>query len=265
MSQPNEQVTAAPLRIDGVSDLDPEGHIPLEQLTNGTTIRIPRWPRFPGPPDPGEAPHFSILYIYWNQNSVETLLYERTYTYVDDRPEFTFPLTAQQMSAEGTALIYYVLEGYDGNYDRSDRRQLTIRHARLNPPEFPSATLNGYLNCDTLPPIWEKILIGILPETVFRERDELILEWQGFATLNGEPPELTPKYEIPKTLSVNDASKGFIMEIPFVPYVKPMVDEDSAVAQYRLVRNGIVVARSEKGYVKIDRKLSGSPPCGGWP
>ena len=105
MPQPNQQITAAPLRVDGVSDLDPDGRIPLQQLINGTTGRIQRWANFPAPPAPGQPADYTILYVYWRQNNVETEIFKETYTHVDDKPEFTFPLTPQQMITDGTAFF----------------------------------------------------------------------------------------------------------------------------------------------------------------
>lgn len=266
MSQPNEQITAAPVRIDGVSDHDLEGRIPLEQLINGTTGRIPRWPNFPGPPAPGEPADYTILYVYWMQNNVVTEIFKQTYTYVDDRPEFTFPLTPQQMSVDGPAVLHYLLEGRNGNPDRSPDRKLTIDHtlpSTLREPEFPDVNPNGYLNCDSSPPIWEKVRIEILPESIFRHLDECVLQWQGFSTLNGAPPALTPVYEFRKTISGSEVTDGFIMEIPFDPYVRPMVENDSGIAQYIICRNSVPVGKSHKGLVKIDRTIPGKPPCGG--
>lgn len=75
MPQPNQQITATPLKVDGVSDLDPEGRIPLQQLINGTTGRIQRWANFPALPG-----DYSVLYVYWRQNNAETEIFKETYT-----------------------------------------------------------------------------------------------------------------------------------------------------------------------------------------
>jgi hypothetical protein len=268
MSQRNQQITAAPLTIDGVSELDPEGRIPLEQLTNGTTIRISRWPRFPVPPEPGKPTPFSILRVFWIQDGSKTTIFEKTYTYVDDQPEFPVPLSPQQMSVDGVAFIYYELEGYDGNLDPSPQRKLTINHTvlpTLREPEFPDVNFDGYLNCSSDTPIWEKVRVRVLPEVIFQAFDKCVLEWQGFGSLNGSPPELTPLYKFEKTLNESDAVGGFVMEIPFEPYVRPMVNDDSGLAKYTVFRNGIPLAKSHTGVVKIDRTLPGKPPCGGAP
>lgn len=266
MSQPNEQITAAPLKVDGVSDLDPDGRIPQEQLIKGTTGRIPRWPNFPAPPAPGQTADYTILYVYWRQSGDTTKIFEQTYTHVDDRPEFTFPITPQQMSVEGTAFLYYLLEGSNGNPDPSPERKLTIDHTllpTLGEPKFPDVNFEGYLNCTSSPPISEKVRIEIFSE-LFEALDECVLEWQGFATLNGAPPELTPVYKFSKVIDQSDADNGFIMEIPFDPYVRPMVDKDSGVAQYTIYRNSIPVALSHEGLVKIDRiRVGEDEPCGG--
>ncbi|MBC8997536.1 hypothetical protein IAI51_13455 [Pseudomonas sp. N40(2020)] len=268
MPGPNEHVTAAGLKIDGVSESDSEGRVPLEQLINGTIIRIPKWDRFPNGPD-----RFSILHIFWLQNNVEKEIYTEIYTEVDDQPEFTFPLTPQQMREDGVAFIYYILEGYDGNDDPSPIKKLTIDHAlplTLKAPGFPDANKSGYIGCTPYnpdsPPIWVCIRLKISAELVFREFDEFVLEWQGFPNLNIAPPPLTELFRLTKTLSLTDTRDGFFFEIPFEPYVRPMFDEHSGTAQYTIVRNGVPFARSIKSYVKIDRVIDGEPiPCGGFP
>jgi len=268
MGPSNEHITAANLKIDGVSDLDPDGRIPLEQLINGTTIRIPRWPRFPEAPQPGQPVRSSTLYIYWEQNGTETEMYKETYTYVDDKPEFTFALTPERMSVDGVAFIHYLLEGYDGNPDPSSPKKLTIDHVltpTLKAPGFPDVNFFGYLNCVTKTPVYEKINVAIAPELTFRVKDEFVLEWQGFDSLNGSGPPLTPVYHLLKELNATDVEKGFIFEIAFV-YVRPMYDSDSGVASYTIKRNGVPIAKSSKGHVKIDRIQPGeSDPCGGPP
>ncbi|WP_431481199.1 hypothetical protein [Pseudomonas thivervalensis] len=262
MSQPNEQITAQPLRIDGVSDQDPEGRIPLEQLTNGTTGRIARWADFPD--QPGE---YTDLFVFWAQPN-EREIYQNRYTPADDRPEFTFPITPQDMSVDGVAYIRYLLIKHDGNEDRSPVRKLTIDHTpapSLAEPTFPDSNLWGYLNCTSPVPIWEKVRVAIAPQSIFSGQDECVLEWQGFGSLNGSPPALTSVYEFRKTLSDSEALNGFVMEIPFVPYVKPMVNNDSGVAQYTIYRNGVPKGKSKKGLVKIDRMIPGEAmPCGGF-
>ncbi|QXH97767.1 hypothetical protein HV782_014320 [Pseudomonas monsensis] len=268
----NGQVTAAGLRIDGVSESDPTGRIPLEQLINGTTVRIPRWDRFPVAPVPGEPITFSILRLYWTQKGNKDLIFEKTYTYLDDQPEFTIPLTPEQMSIDGTASIHYVLEGYDGNYDDSPIKNLTIDHTispSLEAPFFPDADFWGYISCIPFypdsPPIWEEIRLIIYAESIFEENDKLVLQWQGFSTLNGKPPELTPLHEFSKTLTKVEAENGFIFDLPFDPYVKPMFNNHSGIARYTIFRNNVPIARSYNGLVKIDRTVSGEEePCGGW-
>lgn len=263
MSKPNEQITAVILRIDGVSDQDQEGRIPLEQLTNGTTGRIPRWVNFPV--QPGE---YTDLFVFWRQPN-DLTIFDRRYFPADDRPEFTFSITPQVMSTDGVAYIHYLLVKHDGNLDPSPLRKLTIDHTpapTLAEPTFPDANLWGYLNCTSPVPIWQKVRVEIKPESIFSGQDECVLEWQGFSTLNGSPPALTPVYEFRKIISDSEAINGFVMEIPFVPYVKPMVDSDSGVARYAMYRNGALRGRSKAGVVKIDRVIPGEEePCGGFP
>lgn len=269
MAQPKSQVRAVALRIDGVSDLDPEGRIPLEQLTNGTTGRITRWADFPAQPG-----IYSELTVYWKQPinpPTETVIFNNRYYQVDDQPEFTFSITPLMMSVDGTAEIRYLLvHSANSNFDPSPIRKLTIDHTpvlvpTLAEPTFPDSNLWGYLNCASPVPIWEKVRVLIAPESIFSRQDECVLEWQGFSSLNGSPPALTPIYEFRKTISDSEAINGFVMEIPFVPYVKPMVNNNSGIAQYTVYRNGVPKGKSKMGLVRIDRIIPGEPiPCGGF-
>ncbi|MDU9023265.1 hypothetical protein LOY64_18655 [Pseudomonas corrugata] len=259
MPQFNEQTKAAPLLIDGIANTEP-ARVPRDVLFNGTTGRVPRPLGFPT--QPGED---IKLTVYWEQPN-KTEIFQRTYTSADSQPEFPFPITPQQMSVDGQAIIYY--EWLADNPDNSPRRTLIIDHTlvpTLEEPDFPDRNLYGYLNCSSSPPIWEKIRVQIGPESVFEELDECVLEWQGFGTLNGAPPALTPLYEFRKILTRDEALNGFIMEIPFDPYVKPMMNNDSGRAQYTIIRNNVPIAKSKAEVVKIDRIIPGQDePCGGF-
>ncbi|MFW9266624.1 hypothetical protein ACLK1G_05425 [Pseudomonas sp. NR3] len=267
MAQPNGQITAVALRIDGVSELDPEGHIPLEQLTNGTTGRITRWADFPGQPG-----IYTELTVYWRQpinSPTETNIFINRYYQVDDRREFTFPITPQMMNVDGTAEIRYLLEhSANGNFDPSPIRKLTIDHApapTMAEPKFPDATLWGYLNCTTPVPVWQKVRVQVLADPIFQDRDECVLEWQGFGSLNGSGPALTPVHQFRKVMTLVEAANGFVIDVPFDPYVRPMVNNHSAIAQYVIYRGGAPIGKSKKGLVKIDRIIPGeTEPCGGF-
>lgn len=268
MSKPDQQITAAPLKIDGVSDIDP-AKIPFEVLISGTVGRLPAWPNFPVQPAPGQPADYYILHVYWFQNGNETEIFTETYTYLDYKPEFTFSITPEHMSVDGSALLYYILEGRNGNEDPSPKRSLIIDHTlvpSLHGPEFPDANIHGELNCYSLTPVSQKIRVKILPESVFTDQDEFELDWQGFASITGVPPALTPIHKFKKTITGSDPANGFIVDIAFDPYVKPMVSGHSGAAQYAICRNGVPVYRSRRSVVKIERMIAGEPiPCGGFP
>ncbi|WP_434589034.1 hypothetical protein J3Q09_14790 [Pseudomonas sp. R4-83] len=263
--------TALPFTLDGVDASDPDGIVPQEILENGTIGRVPRWANFPQPPAPGDPADYTILYVFWEQNSEIIEIFKETYTYIDDKPEFVFSLTAEHMEKNGIASIYYCLEGRNGNPDPSPPRKLTIVHPpkpTLREPAFPDANINGYINCSTMPRVWEKIRVEIVPETagIFEELDECVLVWQGFDCLGAGGAPLTPRYTFDKTIIGDESVKGFIIDIPFDPYIRPMVDNDSATASYTIFRRGVPVHVSHRGLVKIDRVRVGEPePCGGYP
>ncbi|WP_262137090.1 hypothetical protein [Pseudomonas sp. Marseille-Q5117] len=270
MEQSN-QLTAEPFTLDGISSSDPDGHVPPDILINGTKGRIPRWANFPQKPLPGEDEDYTELYVCWEQSSKTTEIFNDRYTYINDKPEFEFDLTAEHMIEDGVAEIYYVLVGRNGNPDESPTRKLTIVHAltpTLRPPAFPNADLYGYINCDTDPWVGEKIRVQIVPEAanIFQYEDVCVLIWQGFATLNGSLPVLTPQHTFREIIDGDKPVKGFVIDIPFDPFIRPMFDKHSAIARYTILRRGVPIYASHPGLVKIDRIEPGCPvPCGGGP
>lgn len=249
---------AASLSVEGVDDSDVNGHVPFDLLQKGTRIIIPLWPDF-GVKDE--------LWVMWRQDGVETRIFFEIYDPPASTPFIYFPLTPQQMSASGEALIYYrIWKRGGGNPDDSPERKLTIDHTPLlvlDEPRFPHATLWGYLNNKTIPPLVQGVTV-IVPPTINKAlpNDRAEVQWQGYYSLNGSgPPVAGTLGSWNKTLSQTDISNGYTVIIPFDPHVRLLVDNDSALVVYRLFRGGRLIGESKKGLVKIDRVTPGES----WP
>jgi hypothetical protein len=256
----NAGVLAKPLSVEGVDDNDPAGHIPRELLINGTRIVIPYWID----PVPNDE-----LWVVLRQNGVERRLYTEFYPTPLTVPFLYFDLTAQDLATDGIAFLYYkIWKGSGGTDDPSPERQLTIDHTpllTLAEPSFPDATLWGYLNNDTNPPLTSGAKVAI-PDfiNIAVPGDVANIHWRGYSSLNGSGPEVPGTYGVwEKILSAADITDGFDHVVPFRSHISLLFDADSAVVICQLFRGRKLIAVSEKGLVKIDRVTPGeSGPSG---
>ncbi|WP_417695194.1 hypothetical protein [Pseudomonas sp.] len=254
------EVLAAPLSVDGVADNDPEGYVPLDILNSGTRIVIPLWAD-PGPNDQ--------LWVLWLQNGVETKIVDRPFPTTVVDPFIYEPLTPAQMSLDGEAFVFYrVWKRGGGNSDDSPLRKLTIDHSPLlvlEEPRFPHVTLWGYLNNQTVPPLTDGVTVMLPPAVgVALPGDRHEVYWTGYRTLNGSgDPVQGTQGTWSKILTVDDINNGYTLVVPFEVYVRPLIDNDSAIVFSRLYRGARLIAQSKKGLVKIDRVTPGeSGPTG---
>ncbi|UVL01216.1 hypothetical protein [Pseudomonas sp. B21-048] len=256
----NAGVLAMPLSVEGVDDNDPAGHVPRDLLINGTRIVIPYWID----PVPNDE-----LWVVLRQNGVEHRLYTEFYPTPLTVPFLYFDLTAQHLATDGIAFLYYkIWKGSGGTDDPSPERQLTIDHTpllTLEEPWFRHATLRGYLNNDTNPPLTSGATV-VIPSfiNIALPGDIAKVHWRGYSSLNGSGPEVPGTYGVwDKQLSAADIANGFDHVVPFLVHISPLFDYDSAVVVCQLFRGGWLIAESEKGLVKIDRVIPGeSGPSG---
>ncbi|WP_434557642.1 hypothetical protein [Pseudomonas sp. Z4-20] len=253
-------VLAEPLSVEGVDDNDAEGYVPLDILNSGTRIVIPLWAD-PGPNDQ--------LWVLWLQSGVETRIVDRTYPAIVVDPFIYEPLTPAQMSLDGEAFVSYrVWKRGGGNFDDSPSRKLTIDHAPLlvlAEPSFPHSTLWGYLNNKTEPPLIVGVTVRIPPAIgIALPGDRNEVYWTGYRSLNGSGDPVQGTQGVwSRILSSDDVNNGYELVVPFEIYVRPLIDNDSALVFCRLYRGGRLVAMSKKGLVRIDRVTPGeSGPTG---
>lgn len=245
-------------RVVGVDPTDPEGTLPEDAVPNGLVVIIDRWPAFP---TDGRIDRVEVFIV-----GIVDPVAVRSYGAGDAAPEFFIPVAAASLPAGPGFEIFYRV--YAFNPTTSPRRRLTFAPPRvLERPSFLDASIWGYLSCQKHNPqdpqalfIWEGVRIAIEFDQRFQALDVIELEWQGWDSLNGSGSPLTPKHKFTKTLSSSDISNGRPLSIvvqPFVPFIEPMRDKDSANVSYRLVRNQATLYLSFPGLVKIDRVIPG--------
>src|SRR5690606_8300802 len=132
------------------------------------------------------------LWIELYQGGTVTRLYTESYS--PPQPPFLyFNLTAAHLATDGVALLsYQVWKGGGGISDPSPERKLTIDHTPilvLNEPTFPHATIWGYLNNKTVPPLTSGATVLIpTANSPAADGDTAKLYWQGYSSLNGSGP-----------------------------------------------------------------------------
>jgi hypothetical protein len=245
---------AMPLSVEGVDDSDPAGHVSREILLKGTRIVIPYWID----PVPNDE-----LWVMLRQNGVENRLYTVFYPSPLNVTFLYFDLTSQHLATDGIAFVYYkIWKGSGGTDDPSPERQLTIDHTpllELLEPWFRHATLWGYLNNNTKPPLTSGATVVIPAFTnVAVPGDVAKVHWRGYSSLNGSGPEVPGTYGFwDKPLSAADITNGFDHVVPYQPHIRQLFDNDSAIVICQLLRGGRLIAESKKGLVKIDQVTSG--------
>jgi hypothetical protein len=249
-------------QVVGVDVNDPEGLIPIELIAKGLDGIVKRWENYPDQP-----PRKDRLKVAWE--------FAGTVTWVFD--ELIYPVPPEQLiikidpgylAENGVAYLSYEVCLEDLNCIPSAKRKLTIDNTPVDllAPKFPSANFDGYLNCDTDPPLWDGVRVKVLPDPGFALGDVLIVHWEGYKSLNGSGSPIANTYKQirKKILTLEELDEGVEVLIePFVPHVEPMINKASALARYSLERNGRIVRRSKDGLVRIDRVISGEEiPCG---
>lgn len=253
-------VLAQPLSVEGIDDSDLDGHVPRNILTDGTRIIIPYWLL----PEPNDN-----LWVIFRQNGVEKILYNVVYPTIQTVPFLYFALTPEHLAADGIAFLYYkVWKGSGGNDDPSPDRKLTIDHTpliKLRAPSFPNATLWGYLNNHTDPPLINGATVRLAGfNNIAFPGDVAKVIWRGYSTLNGSGAEVVGAYgDWQRTLSETDIAKGFDLNVPYLKHIFPLFDNCSATAVCQLMHGGRLIAESEISLVRIDQVTPGqSSPSG---
>ncbi|WP_448693683.1 hypothetical protein [Pseudomonas rhizophila] len=262
----NIGVLARPLSIEGVGA---DSVLPPEASIVGAKLFIPEWEA------PSQTTGKSDLLEVWvvpPGSPIEIRFYSNFFPVPVVFPDFVL-LPPQYLQIEGDIrLRYRVTTGDDGNEDTSSPQVFIVKRptpVNLAEPDFPSATLWGYLNCSSQPKLWESIFVHVPAQPGrFAKDDECVLNWEGFTTLNGVGPIPGTALRLPKLLTQEEATstQGFDFVLgsdKYEQYIKPMERNASALASYMLYRNGNALGKSPPGLVKIDRIIPGEArPCG---
>ncbi|CAH0270435.1 hypothetical protein [Pseudomonas brassicacearum] len=262
----NIGVLARPLRIEGVGA---DNVLPPEASIVGAKLFIPEWEA------PSQTTGKSDLLEVWvvaPGSPVEIPFHREPFPVPVNFPDFVL-LPPEYLQIEGDIrLRYRVTAGDDENEDTSSPQVFIVKRptpVNLAEPDFPSATLWGYLNCSSQPKLWESIFVHVPAQPGrFAKDDECVLDWEGFTTLNGRDPIPGTALRLTKLLTQEEATstQGFDFVLgsdKYEQYIKPMERNASALARYTLYRNGGALGKSPPGLVKIDRIIPGEAlSCG---
>ncbi|MBV4485086.1 hypothetical protein HU727_005745 [Pseudomonas sp. SWRI153] len=260
---PSEILVYNPPKVVGVADDDPDGRIPLELLITGIEVVVPIWPV--QSPDGRQ----DTLIVRMRRGAVIEFDLSQTYTTPITEREFVIPIGPEYLTTDGVVEVFYQTRNYVQNPSNSLPRKLTIDHVvrGLLAVTYPKANSDGYLNCETQPPIWTGIEIQVPPLPAFvQSGDRCEVEWIGYLSLNGSGVPIDRTYKLIKksSLTETEIDKGFPVVVePFVPHIEPMINKASAITTYSIYRGLKLIGTSKKGLVKIDRVVTGEdPPCG---
>jgi len=249
--------------VEGVDPDDPDGHIPVEYLASGIVVVVPLWPN---PAGPGRTDSLQVKLRRGTPNDFdETTKYNGPVT----QPEFRIPIAPSYLQGDGDAYVYYIYRNFADNPLDSFERKLTIDHGRiiadLDEAKFPQADeLTGYINCNSVPPMWNGINVVIPPLLPFRINDVCEMEWLGYLSANGSgsPVSVTRKVVRKRISTEAERREGFTLTVePFVPHIEPMKERASAAVVYTIFRGAKRVGVSKRSVVKVDRVRTGVGYC----
>jgi hypothetical protein len=132
----------------------------------------------------------------------------------------------------------------------------------LDEPGFPHAGKHGVLDCCSSPRLWEGVTVHIPPHGSFTAKDDVVIYWQGCRGLNGTDPIADAYAEFTKTLSTEDAAKGFDWVVSdYEKLIAPMVDNGSALVYYILNKQDGSIGKSLPEFVIINRTMPSGEVC----
>jgi hypothetical protein len=252
-------VFARAFTVEGVDPNDPAAQLPPDASTNGVYLNIPLWK---GPSVCIGKSDLLEIWVLEPGVGLETLFYSNAFPVPVTIPA-RFHLPAQYLQREGEiSLRYRVTLGDNGNEDTALPQRFTLRRqvpTNLAEPVFPNATLWGYLNCKSVPPMWQEVRVHIPPQPgKFQRDDECFLDWESFRSLNGIGAIPNTSTRFTKWLTEQEAANGFTFVLmQYDRLIRPIEGLGSALVSYSLYRNNVPMGKSAVGLVKIDRVIPG--------
>lgn len=137
----------------------------------------------------------------------------------------------------------------------------------LTQVQFPSAP-DAWINCQTVPPMWDHIPLGIPGNTQLREGDAVLLSWQGYEEFYTGPIDGTED-SLLHFLSAEEAKNGYIFKQDnYEEKIKPIRSDNpasvgsSALVSYVVLRGTRIIGRARERQIKIDQRYPGGRYCG---
>lgn len=133
----------------------------------------------------------------------------------------------------------------------------------LTPPTVQHTLLGGarYLTCASKPPMCRGVVWSIPPDEAFQLNDDIEFSWEGYSTNNGSGLPIGGT-DFSATVSLNTpalVTNGVqVTVLPWDTKIEPMRNYASALARYRLLRNGVPIGISTDRLLRIDRISPGS-------
>ncbi|MGF6317282.1 hypothetical protein [Pseudomonas frederiksbergensis] len=259
-----------PPKVIGVADpdIDPAGNIPYELLLTGIDVVVPLWTDYAS--EPGER---DILYVCFEQPALEQdpVRIETICLPENMKPEFKIHIGPEYLLHNGPGNLWYEVYDSADNPAYSFRRTLTIDRTPvptdLPVAEFPHAK-DGYLNCETQPPMWEGVTVKIPSLTSFEVEvgDVCNIYWSAYISHNGSGLQITKaRKKIEHKISTEEELRNGFVEVvaPYDIHIKPMINNASALVGYEVYRGARQVGKSIVGLVRVDRIIPGEElPCG---
>lgn len=206
------------------------------------------------------------LHVFWGDIDQPVAEYEVQMGDTTGKPiSLEIPWAAIELDLDNRALpVYYTttngVNEQDARVTEVDVSIVLIEG--LEEPVFPHATLFGYLNCCSVPRLWEGVTVHINGSVHFAANDRIEMTWQGCASLNGTHPIPGVTDTFSKILNASEAVNGFdIIVLPYETLIAPMIDNASATAQYELFKVDGGYGRSALDFVKIIRKMPSGEVC----
>lgn len=205
--------------------------------------------------------------LFWGEQQVEVAEYTvKAGDVAGQLVALTIPWAAIEPDLKNPQLpvVYVTDNGVNQQLSRATQVSVDISFfVGLKEPLFPSADLYGYLNCESVPKLWEGVTVRISGDSRFSALDRIELDWQGCRTLNGGDPIPGTDATFTKILTAAEAADGFdIVVDDYEKLIKPMADNNSATAQYRLYKVGGGIGLSNMDFVKITRTMPSGELCG---
>lgn len=135
--------------------------------------------------------------------------------------------------------------------------------------EFVHVNSFGWLNCQTVPPLWDGVHVRVFKHAAIEINDEIRMHWQGTSGFAGSGPIKETEGLFSQSWNGDDERLGYHdFVVDYRPYVEPIKNPTGegagAYAEFTVWRLGMRVGTSRIRYVKIDRLFAHTPPiyCG---